>query len=66
MRSEDPLLSSVFICCSASPTFSNSFNTKPGPIIYFNEDHNHNDGGGDDGPCTNSNKTHLQLAVLFA
>lgn len=49
-----------------SPIFSKSFNTKPGLIIYFNEDHNHNDGGGDDGPCTNSNKTHLQLAVLFA
>lgn len=49
-----------------SPIFSNSLNTKPGPIIYFNEDHNHNDGGGDEGPCTNSNKTHLQLAVLFA
>lgn len=51
---------------SFSLVFSNCSNTKPGPIIYFNEDHNHNNGGGDNGPCTNTNKTYLQLEILFA
>lgn len=51
---------------SFSLVFLNSFNTKPGSIIYFNEDYNHDDGGDDEGPYTNSNKTHLQLAILFA
>lgn len=51
---------------SFSLVFSNSFNTKPGPIIYFNEYYSHNDDGGDGGPSMNTDKTHLRLAIVFA